>query len=406
MECYYVPGLVPLDQSKTGKTFYKARHHNQDDFQTGGLKFKCHLDNAEDTPGCRLLGPDKDKVFKILGEDPSRDAAEFPIFRIVAQQFEEHRRVVGVTVERWGLEYGREIRKPGFAAISHVWSQGMGNAETNELYECQLEIILTSLEAAEQEQNGRVVNHLNDDKVFRTELLDQILDGYDDDNSQSNAGDGRTYSINDFKLSSPFWMDTLAIPVKKADEPYPHRDFQKLKQSAIRQIYDVYNMASRVIVIDKKLYNMETQPSEPSQILIGLLTSDWMQRLWTLQEAFLSRGLYVAFKGEKYRTQFHTHEVKVELENVDKCIRTLGRQGNNAYKAAIAELIQRIFFNNLMGEDREIRNRNDHPIETRGSMVISSAWKASRWRASNTRSRIPITGLTRRDYTEHLQTRR
>jgi len=43
----------------------------------------------------------------------------------------------------------------------------------------------------------------------------------------------------------------------------------------------------------------------------------------------------------------------------------------------MAELIKRKLYYNLMGKDREIGNRKDHPIETRGLMMIASAWRSS-----------------------------
>ncbi|EON95679.1 hypothetical protein UCRPA7_8897 [Phaeoacremonium minimum UCRPA7] len=142
-------------------------------------------------------------------------------------------------------------------------------------------------------------------------------------------------------------------------------------------------MASRVVVIDKDL--LKEDPNTSFQVIIKVLTSAWMQRLWTLQEAYLSRRLFIAFRGPEDPagtglSLTQSEQIGVTLEDVDKRVRDLDRLQKDAFTTSMAELIKRKFFHNLMGEDRQIRNRNDHPIETRGSMVIASAWRSSRWR--------------------------
>ncbi|KAK4214243.1 hypothetical protein QBC37DRAFT_284212 [Rhypophila decipiens] len=175
-------------------------------------------------------------------------------------------------------------------------------------------------------------------------------------------------------------MDTLAIPVSPDKN---NLDLQDLKARAIRQIYHVYNNATRVVVIDKDLCQ-ELAP-RPFHTILKVLSSAWMQRLWTLQEAFLSRNLLVAFRSDAPVKLFgglefeFSGQIQVGLQNLDNLIKQLDRP-QDSHTTAMAELIKRKLVNNLMGEDREIRNRNDHPIETRGSMVIASAWRSSRWR--------------------------
>lgn len=355
MECLHVPGL---EESEKGKVFYKPRHyHNSVDIEAS--------DEIED---CLLQGPDMTRLYSILKPDdknPSAGDADFPIFRIVTKESDSARRVVGVTVERWRLEPYREQRKPNFTAISHVWSQGMGNERTNELQECHLELILTALEATGDRRIS--LEHRKD--LFVLDLLSQVLD---DDELEGN--------IDGFALSPPFWMDALAIPVKQPGSP---RDFKDLKLRAIRQIYHVFNMASRVVVIDKDLLKEKSNTS--FQVIIKALTSAWMQRLWTLQESYLSRRLYIAFwgPGDSAGTGVgltQSEQIGLTLVDVDKRVRDLDRLQKDAFTTSMAELIKRKFFHNVMGEDRQIRNRNDHPIETRGSMVIASAWRSSRWR--------------------------
>ena len=355
LECLHVPGL---EESEKGKVFYKPRHYHD------GVD----LDASEELEGCVLRGPDMPRLYSILKPDeknPSAGDADFPIFRIITRESDSARRVIGVTVERWRLEPRREQRKPDFTAISHVWSQGMGNERSNELQKCHLELILTALEAT----GDRRINLEDRKDPFALDLLTQILDEEDFEDN-----------MDGIVLSPPFWMDALAIPVKQPGSP---RDFKDLKLRAIRQIYHVYNMASRVVVIDKDL--LKEDPNTSFQVIIKVLTSAWMQRLWTLQEAYLSRRLFIAFRGPEDPagtglSLTQSEQIGVTLEDVDKRVRDLDRLQKDAFTTSMAELIKRKFFHNLMGEDRQIRNRNDHPIETRGSMVIASAWRSSRWR--------------------------
>lgn len=227
----------------------------------------------------------------------------------------------------------------------------------NRLQECQLKFIRLVLEGAEIEDKD------GDEHDFVSTMVKKAL--------------GDQYEADKCKLSPPFWMDTLAIPVsdKGASTKYPPEKFLELKQRAIRQIYHVFNSATRVVVIDKEL--CQTHSHDSASMIIQVLTSAWMRRLWTLQEAFLSRRLSIAFKGGNDG---------VILEDVDRRISKLGtlKDGteSEAFKTSMDELIKSKLYHNLMGEDREIRNRNDHPIETRGSMVIASAWRSSRWRVS------------------------
>ncbi|KAH7311638.1 hypothetical protein B0I35DRAFT_411811 [Stachybotrys elegans] len=355
--CYHVPGLEPTAQ---GKALYQPRHHPGRD---SSKQDKCGCQQNPD--GCQLLGPDKTRLEDIIeNATAATEDSEFPIMRIITRgRTSVDRRVVGVSVETWGMERLREVRKPNFTAISHVWSQGMGNERSNKLQECQLELIATTLKAAEGDDRLES-DYLGDrPELFKAELLERALWDY--------SGDASEYT-----LSPPFWMDTLAIPVKPIRMT---KEFKKMQTRAIRQIYHVYNMATRVIVIDKELCN--ELPGSSFQTVIKLLTSAWMQRLWTLQEAFLSRSLHVVFRGNLSRLYLMPNRrVDLELVNIDSKIRDLHRPQKDAHTTALADLVRRKFYHNLMGEDREIRNRNDHPIETRGSMVIASAWRSSRWR--------------------------
>ena len=80
-----------------------------------------------------------------------------------------------------------------------------------------------------------------------------------------------------------FWIDTLCIPVEE-----PHR------RLAIKEMRATYQHAAKVIVVDRDV--LKTGRGRDFLRSQSLLLSDWMTRLWTLQEGLLAdRKLHVAF---------------------------------------------------------------------------------------------------------------
>jgi hypothetical protein len=145
-----------------------------------------------------------------------------------------------------------------YATISHVWSDGFGNEEENELHRCQLRFIR------------------------------RLLDNLGDDGAQG--------------WNTPFWMDTLVIPVGQGKEE------EDLRKRAIKQIFQVFKESSYTIVLDAGLSQMNPGSTDrPAVAAMRILGSSWMRRLWTLQEAFLSRKIYFAFE-ENYRATSYLKE--------------------------------------------------------------------------------------------------
>jgi hypothetical protein len=342
--CYYTH---KEKDKKTNKIKYMTAHH-------GPL---CRPSEHN----CSLQGPDMETVNDILGKtDWTTEAEEFPIFRIVSDLHTG--RVRGVTVEKWNRQDMRGLRNPEFAAISHVWSQGMGNENANELWECQLQFIRQVLDS---DSSGAHVN-----SSFKEDRIESVIKDAKSKNSHS-----------EYSLSVPFWMDTLAIPVK--DEAVMERtglspaDITVRKKTAIRQIYHVFNSASRVFIIDKELWQ-KPGGGMITQSVIKILTSHWMRRLWTLQEAFLSQRLFIVY-GKPDGSDTRAEDLDSYLSKPE------GDHDSTksiAFCLSLAELSKRKLYHNMMGEDRQIRNRKENPILSRGSMVIASAWRSSRWRVS------------------------
>lgn len=78
---------------------------------------------------------------------------------------------------------------------------------------------------------------------------------------------------------SPFWLDTLCIPISL-----------DLKKIGIRRMREVYECSDKVLVIDKDLQEFgESNGLEP---LIRINMSKWARRLWKLHEGSLSKTLF------------------------------------------------------------------------------------------------------------------
>lgn len=117
-----------------------------------------------------------------------------------------------------------------YVAISHVWADGLGSSTETGLPTCQLRRIAS--------------------------LVSQIMPG------------------------AAFWMDSLCIPETK-----------NLRKKAIGLMSRTYGEAEAVLVLDRGMQLCHSA-DEPALNMLRVRTSGWMQRLWTLQEAVLSKELY------------------------------------------------------------------------------------------------------------------
>jgi hypothetical protein len=227
--------------------------------------------------------------------------------------------------EQLELELTDHTQCPEYATISHVWSDGYGNIKKNKLYQCQLQYFNRLLKWAQ-----------------RSRLLHREGQGYDDPEPL------------------PFWMDTLVIPVEDK--------YKDARAKAIGQIYNVFSKARYTIVVDNGLNDMTWDGKDYTTTAMQILASGWMRRLWTLQEAFLSRKLLFAFKSSGQDTL-----PLVDLDAIE-----------DLYDETETKLISNLpataqsYYNNLLGPDRKARI---HKLtSTNGVGLIASVWRAAQWR--------------------------
>lgn len=121
-----------------------------------------------------------------------------------------------------------------YVAFSHVWVDGLGSTTEHGIYECQARRLAALAEQA--------------------------------------SGVGVLW-----------WIDSLCVPDSKL-----HR------QKSIRQLRNVYINATKVVVIDKTISQCRSD-STAEDLLWAVVSSPWMQRLWTYQESFLATSIVVQF---------------------------------------------------------------------------------------------------------------
>jgi len=199
---------------------------------------------------------------------------------LISIQKEEHARAsLKITKASPGCDY---------VAVSHVWSDGLGNPNANALPQCQLERLSRCLSQMPRGSYGS-----NSDSYMSRGL-------------ELNASPVRQKTFLEYFSNTGFqdssrnqrliWMDTLCIPVVASDDsPAVVSDVNRLKMTAINQMALVYAGASQVLVLDSGLQSIVLNPSHALSDIEGLarfICSTWMRRCWTLQEGALARKIY------------------------------------------------------------------------------------------------------------------
>ncbi|KAF2105388.1 hypothetical protein BDV96DRAFT_608286 [Lophiotrema nucula] len=219
-----------------------------------------------------------------------------------------------------------------YAAISHVWADGYGNRTTNQLPKCQL------------------------DYFYR--LI-------------------KNCPLNDEAQARPlFWIDTLANP------PHSYKDERR---KSVQNIRDVYNNAKFTIVLDLALMHVSSGLGSYSKYATRILASGWMRRLWTLQEAYMSKKIMFAFNNE-------------ELKNLDD-IEELYPEAKHSLVSNISTAA-RTYFHHMMGPERLARIHNFQPHNRYD--IIVSVWRSAQWRTINYQAHevLALATLLEIDYEE------
>lgn len=138
-----------------------------------------------------------------------------------------------------------------YVAISHVWADGLGSNPETGLPICQVRRLM-SLSTSLQQRAGTTAK-----EVSRLESGDFV------------------------------WVDALCVPQER-----------KWRNQALKLMGRAYKEAQMVVVLDSTIQACDASSSK-EDLLFTIAMSPWMRRLWTLQEAMLSRWLVFEFsKGD------------------------------------------------------------------------------------------------------------
>ncbi|KDQ09771.1 hypothetical protein BOTBODRAFT_507564 [Botryobasidium botryosum FD-172 SS1] len=200
--------------------------------------------HAHTTCSCCYSKPDSSAVIGALSDwlvpvvalqDSSKDAPGFRSFyQIIASSCSNPVRTTSMnsSIEPAEITCTNSTNTP-YVAISHVWADGLGSTTETGLPTCQLRRLAG--------------------------LTRQLVPG------------------------GAFWMDALCVPERK-----------DMRKRAIGLMAKTYKEAAAVLVVDAGIRSCSLKaPLEKK--LLHLVSSAWMQRLWTLQEALLAQKLVFEF---------------------------------------------------------------------------------------------------------------
>ena len=97
------------------------------------------------------------------------------------------------------------------------------------------------------------------------------------------------------------WIDTLCIPSRPHAQICPHTTELTCRKIAISRLKEAYQDAPKVLVLDWEIERSNT--CYPEETLMRIAISAWMKRLWTFQEAILSKELHFRFKNKAIRME-------------------------------------------------------------------------------------------------------
>ncbi|KAK6345372.1 hypothetical protein TWF718_007289 [Orbilia javanica] len=215
-----------------------------------------HVDEDCD---CEHDGPNIEDVKKCLrdGHIPSLVISivdgEYQGMRVKPQKVEQ--------TSVWRFHQGKSgiAKSLDYVALSHVWSDGLGNPKANTLPQCQLKRL------------AYYTNYTMKDGRARG-----MKGGFEKAFSKKHSFAKRSGTVweqsGDFECA--LWTDTLCVPLEN--------EYRKL---AIKTMNQVYRQARYVMILDASIAYHDFSTDE--ELMGRIVLSTWMRRVWTLQEAII-----------------------------------------------------------------------------------------------------------------------
>lgn len=167
----------------------------------------------------------------------------------------------------------------------------MGNEEENGLPICQLEKVQNMV------TNTYTKQHISPARRYHP----SYIPGRETDNLEVTWWDGYIWdealpALPREEIEVGFWLDTLCVPREK-----------ELRKKAILQMRQIYQCAHRVLVIDSSLLDLSIETDLITKYF-RLYLSNYLRRLWTLQEAVMARSLIFQLKDGSITPRELEHE--------------------------------------------------------------------------------------------------
>jgi len=266
----YFLGLLPPRRERNHSNCSRAAcMANQIDLDT------YRTQHITECPGCDFLGVDPIEVGRILC------AGHIPVVMLT------------VRGDQYSLKVHSSQHRQRYVAVSHVWSDGLGNPSKNSLPLCQLRRLADLCGQADNptyrfyELRNRLEGNTWATWCLKIGIvlwewcivlwsIFTSLTRYVQPSSRSGIGKSTFRETR-------FWIDTLCVPVvDRSSDSRTQSDVLAFRKHAIHKMKDTYKGAEEVLVLDSHL---QTLGYTAYEAMVGLSLCDWMTRLWTLQEA-------------------------------------------------------------------------------------------------------------------------
>lgn len=240
--------------------------------------------HVDENCSCSFMGVSPDDLANICRQ------GSIPLIEIKPSGSQSQELANGIELHEFshGIDISLRSWKPSsrFTAISHVWSHGLGNQQSNSLPICQLKKLALAVDRASHSQE-------------RAQLI---------------------------------WMDILCIPVTP--------EYAAERRTSINKMGIIYTAAETVLVLDYELQRIPIKDLDKPQVLAHLLTCSWMERAWTYNEGSLARSCCFQFADEIFDSE-RIHDIRfgpeptkdrsqslrylLELDLSNHCIAEFGR---------------------------------------------------------------------------------
>ena len=89
-----------------------------------------------------------------------------------------------------------------------------------------------------------------------------------------------------------------------------------MRREAISLMRDTYQKAEKVLVLDAELEATDHREMDFTELLARIVCSGWTRRLWTLQEAFLARTLWIQFRDGAVNIDERVNAMNEKVPNI------------------------------------------------------------------------------------------